>query len=407
MKPTDATSSVAHESAKASACVRVALNSRSYSVLIGTHILPNLASLFMQNTPKPLPKQVFAVLDTNASSHAQRIIKNLKHAHTSVQSVSIHAAETKKTLDTLRTILVAMADAKLERSDLVLAIGGGITGDLAGFAAATYRRGIRVVQCPTTLLSMVDASVGGKTGVNLDVAGVLEKNMVGAFHQPELVVADIATLSTLPEREFNAGLAECIKHGLLGNMSSHATHQTHLAWIKSSLKTIMARQPDTLLELLERSVSFKAWIVAGDEQELASSTPGQPSRALLNLGHTFAHAIETIHTLSPDGNPAHGPLLHGEAVGLGLVASAATSVQLGLCSESLVEEIRAMLDRCHLPSSIANLPAHEHLLSRMGSDKKVAQGRLRLILPVENSRARIIDAPPHKAIQAGWDSIRA
>ncbi len=394
--------------------VDVPLAQQPYRVIIGENLLPNAAGLFQQfatqsslAAPHTLPHQAFLVVDANAQSHAQPLMEALTKAGCVVASITITAQETHKTLETLQQVLVAMAKARLERSDVVFALGGGITGDVAGFAAASYRRGVPVVQCPTTLLAMVDASVGGKTGVNLQVGSTLEKNMVGAFHQPSLVMADINTLATLDDRQFNAGLAECIKHSLLGNVSDHPMHQAHRTWLVDALDSIMHRTPAVLCELIERSVSFKAWIVSCDERELAGSTSNRPSRALLNLGHTFAHAIETIHTLSPDGNPDNAPLLHGEAVGLGLVAAAATGVKLGMCPEALPGDIASLLNACRLPGTVQGLPANAELLDRMGADKKVTGGQLRLIVPTGNNRACIVESPSPEAIDTGWNAIRA
>ncbi|QKK09249.1 MAG: 3-dehydroquinate synthase [Planctomycetota bacterium] len=326
----------------------------------------------------------------------------MRAAGVQLTEIELNASEKAKSLETFGRILAAMGAARLERNDPVIALGGGITGDVAGFAAASYRRGVPVIQCPTTLLSMVDASVGGKTGVNLDAGGSLQKNMVGAFHQPTVVVADIGTLSTLPDREFRAGLAECLKHGLLDS-SPGAGGRTHLTWITDSLDRILARDPTVLVELIARSVAFKAGVVRGDERETAESGGG---RALLNLGHTFAHAIETLHHLSPTDNPGDAPLLHGEAVGLGLVACATTAVRMGLAPAALPEQISTLLTRCWLPASVRGLPDARSCWRLMGADKKTTGGKLRLVLPCKTHHARAVEILDHAPVLAGWDAIR-
>lgn len=379
--------------------VRVELAERAYDVRIGGHLLADLPGA-LAGALGASPRAVFVVYDANVEAHAGPAIKALRDSGCRVASSTVTATERDKSLDTLARVLAEMGSARLERTDAVIAVGGGITGDLAGFAAASYRRGLPIAQCPTTLLAMVDASVGGKTGVNLEVAGALQKNMVGAFHQPALVLADIDTLGTLPAREFRAGLAECVKHGLLDGCTGDAAH---FAWIADNLDAVLARQPDPLIELIARSVAFKAAIVAGDERETADTGPG---RALLNLGHTFAHAIETIPGLSPTADPAAAPLLHGEAVSLGLVAAAATSMHLGLAPAEILAKVRSMLGRCELPTGVAGLPEDDRLLSLMGADKKTLGGRLRLVLPTAGCRAELVTGPDHLAIKAGWAAIR-
>lgn len=383
--------------------VHVDLGDRSYDVRIGSRLLEGLGT----NVARVLgrtPGRAFVIADANVGVHADRAVASMRDHDIAVSTVSIVASERHKSLETLGRVLGAMAEVRLERGDVVVGVGGGITGDLAGFAAACYRRGTPIVQCPTTLLAMVDASVGGKTGVNLEAAGVLQKNMVGAFHQPILVVADLPTLGTLPEREFRSGLAECVKHGLLGGCTGDPAH---LDWIVASLDALLARDPERLAELVERSVAVKAAVVAGDELELLAETPGRPSRALLNLGHTFAHAIETLPGLSPTGRSADAPLLHGEAVSLGLVAAAATSAEIGLCPTGLLDEIASVLGRCGLPVNVSGLPDVARLISLMGADKKVADGRLRLVLPEPGRTARLVGGVPTGAIEVGWRAIGA
>jgi 3-dehydroquinate synthase len=233
---------------------------------------------------------------------------------------------------------------------------------------------------------------------------VLQKNMVGAFHQPVLVAADLATLDTLPNREFRAGLAECVKHGLLGGRLGDTGH---LDWIAGALDRVLAREAAAVAELVERSVAFKAAVVAGDEREMADGEGARPSRALLNLGHTFGHVIETLPGVSAGGRGGGSALLHGEAVALGMVAAAETSVGLGLCPGALADEVRAILARCGLPLTASGLPDASQLTELMGTDKKSAGGRVRLVLPTAGRTARVVVDAPTDAVARGWRSIGA
>ncbi len=317
-------------------------------------------------------------------------------------------SEPGKSLDTLRDILVGFAEFGLERRDAVVALGGGIVGDVAGFAAATYHRGVALVQMPTTLLAMVDASVGGKTGVNLriggaegsDAPGSLKKNLVGAFHQPRLVLADVSMLASLPERHVRSGLAECLKHGLIGAAFGDPGL---FDWTLTNLDAIRGLDAGALVELIARNVAVKASVVERDPQE--RETLG--GRVLLNLGHTFGHAIETLPGLSPDGDARNAPLHHGEAVALGLVAASHASMSLGLCDRSLVERVLKGVATAGLPTRVKGLPDDDALIALMGHDKKVMGGRLRLIVPESAMTARVVVDPARGAVVAGWQGIRA
>ncbi len=379
--------------------VRVDLGDRAYPVLIGPAVLASAADALGRALGQ-LPLRAGLVVDLGAADHAARAERALASAGVEPVRVEVEPSERAKSLASLETILVALARARLERGEPVVAVGGGIVGDLAGFAAACYRRGVPALQCPTTLLAMVDASVGGKTGVNLDLgeAGGLAKNMAGAFHQPLAVLADIDTLATLPKRHLRAGLAECVKHALI---SADFGDAAYLDWIAASIDAILALDPDAVTELVRRSVQIKARVVAGDEREEA-----RLGRALLNLGHTFAHAIETLPWLTPDGDPANAPLQHGEAVAVGLIAACRCSERLSLCDPSLGDEAEAILRRIGLPTRLAGLPDDSTLASLMGGDKKVHGGRLRLVLPTERGRATVVDDPPAHAVLAGIGAVR-
>jgi len=259
-----------------------------------------------------------------------------------------------KTLDTLNEIFTALLHHRFDRHCTMIALGGGVIGDMAGFAAACYQRGVPFIQIPTTLLAQVDSSVGGKTAVNHP----LGKNMIGAFYQPQCVLADTNTLATLPDRELSAGLAEVIKYGLIRDLP-------FLEWLEANLEGLLARDAAALSEAIERSCRNKAEIVAADERETGE-------RALLNLGHTFGHAIET--------GVGYGEWLHGEAVATGMVMAADLSARLGGLSQEQVDRVRRLLARARLPLQPPPELTPDNFLRLMAVDKKVKDGQLRLIL---------------------------
>lgn len=267
------------------------------------------------------------------------------------------AGEAGKNWNSLESILDALLARRLARDGLVIALGGGVIGDMAGFAAAIYQRGVDFIQIPTTLLAQVDSSVGGKTAVNHPRG----KNMIGAFHQPRAVIADTDTLRTLPPRELRAGIAEIIKYGLLGDAG-------FFAWLEQNMDALLALDAATLTEAIERSCAMKAAIVAQDERERVAGGP----RALLNLGHTFGHAIET-HT-------GYTQWLHGEAVATGLCMAADLSARMGWIPEADAARARALVQRAGLPTQVPPGLTPARFLDLMGHDKKVAAGRLRLVL---------------------------
>lgn len=381
---------------------------RSYSVRIGDGLLDQLGSI-VRNALAHATRAFLVVDSALPGNTVDRVARSLQGSGFAVSTAELLAIEPEKSMAALDRLLVALARTKHERRDPVIALGGGIVGDVAGFAAAIYRRGVPIVQCPTTLLSMVDASVGGKTGVNLGVGpdeggGIsIKKNLVGAFHQPIAVVADIGTLRSLPPRHFRSGLAECIKHGLIGGV---AGDPGLFDWIATNLDAILAQDARTLIELVSRNVRIKAAVVAGDEREEAESAVG--GRALLNLGHTFGHALEPIPTLSPDANPANAPLQHGEAVALGLLAAARCSEMLGTNLGNVGSNaIEKLLARAQLPTRVAGLPATKLIIESMLHDKKVMSGKLRLVLPTQGFSAHVVDDPSIEAVRRAIDSIRA
>jgi len=261
--------------------------------------------------------------------------------------------EEHKTLGSAARIIDALIAARMNRDCMVLALGGGVIGDLAGFAAATYQRGVAFLQLPTTLLAQVDSAIGGKTGVNHPGG----KNLIGAFHQPVAVITDTDTLATLPDREFRAGLAEIIKAALIADGE-------FFDWLEREIEALLARKPEALAEAIGRACEIKAGIVARDEREAGP-------RALLNLGHSFGHAIET--------GLGHGRWLHGEAVAAGIVLAAELSQRSGRLAAGEVGRVRGLLARAGLPVDPPRL-GRERMLALLGMDKKVADGRLRLVL---------------------------
>lgn len=351
------------------------------------------------------PGRLFAVIDSGVpDAWTSAVLGAYRSAGFEVLRARVTPTERTKSLETLGELLTSIAASGLERREPVLAIGGGIVGDVAGFAASAYRRGVPVIQCPTTLLAMVDASVGGKTGVNLTVADrdgqtSLLKNMAGAFHQPRAVLADVSALDSLSDRHLRSGLGECIKHGLIAGDWDDADLGE---WMLEAIPAILNRDTATLIECVSRNVAVKARVVTADEKE-RSDTGG---RALLNLGHTFAHAIETIPHLTPTGIAADAPLHHGEAVGLGLIAASACASSMGLVGADHTERTIASVGACGLPVTVAGLPDDETLIARMHLDKKAAGGVLRLTLPTGPASAALVTDPPLPAVSAGWAAVR-
>ncbi len=301
---------------------------------------------------------------------------------------TFQATESNKSLDTVAQGWSDLARAGLDRRGIVIGIGGGIACDVAGFVAAGWMRGIRLVLVPTTLLAMVDAGLGGKTGVNRPLPdGGLGKNLVGAFWPAELVICDTDVLDTLGEREYRAGLAECVKHGVIEGEET-------LKALEADLPGVIGRDPEALPRFVARSAAVKAEVVRRDFQEGGE-------RALLNLGHTYAHAIESREEFE---------LLHGEAVSIGLIAAATASASLGLGDPALVGRLEAILRRCGLPTALPRVPAASEaglatLRSAMQLDKKAAGGRLRLVLPVSSGGCRVVADPDEAAVLAGWRAV--
>ena len=348
----------------ASAVVQVPLGDRSYSIQVGSGLLGAPASY------QTLPRASGAVIVTNetvGALYGERLIVALRHVYPKADIVVVAEGEAFKTWHTLQTIFDGLVDAQADRSTTVIALGGGVIGDLAGFAAACYMRGVGYVQVPTTLLAQVDSSVGGKTGVNHSAG----KNLIGAFHQPLAVVADVDVLDTLPQRELVAGLAEVIKYGAVAD-------DAFLAWIEASLPLLLARDKAALVQAVTRSCHIKASIVAADEREAGR-------RAILNFGHTFAHAIET--------GTGHGTWLHGEAVGCGMAMAADLSVRLGLIEPVHARRIATLVAAAGLPLRAPDLGSKTYL-DLMRLDKKAAAGALRFVVLEAPGRAAVRTVDP-------------
>ncbi len=327
----------------------VELGERSYPIHIGPGLLGNAALL----TPHITGRQVLVVSnETVAPLYLERLQATLTDFDQ--DAVILPDGEQYKTLDVLNRIYDRLLEKRFNRRCTLIALGGGVIGDMTGFAAATYQRGVNFIQVPTTLLSQVDSSVGGKTGVNHP----LGKNMIGAFYQPRCVLADTDTLSTLDDRQLAAGLAEVIKYGLIREAG-------FFEWLETHIDDLGRRNTDALIHAIEQSCVCKAEVVAADEREGGI-------RAILNLGHTFGHAIET--------GMGYGNWLHGEAVGAGMYMAADLSLRQGWLTEADVQRIRALLVKARLPVRAPDSMSTQQFLDLMAVDKKVLDGGLRLVL---------------------------
>ena len=328
----------------------VDLGERSYPIHIGAGLL-NQAELIL---PHLAQKRVMVVTNTTvAPLYLARLTATLDAGGVAATQVILPDGEAYKNWETLNLIFDALLTRRAERKTTLIALGGGVIGDMTGFAAASYQRGVPFIQIPTTLLSQVDSSVGGKTGINHP----LGKNMIGAFYQPKVVLADTDTLKTLPARELSAGLAEVIKYGLIRDAE-------FLAWLEANMDKLRALDPAAITHAIHRSCEIKAQVVGQDEREGGI-------RAILNLGHTFGHAIET--------GMGYGNWLHGEAVAAGMVMAAQTSQRMGWLSEADVARTRALIRAAGLPDVAPDLGVATWL-EYMGHDKKVEGGKMRFVL---------------------------
>ena len=329
--------------------LNVSLGERSYPIYIGKNLL-NRRELLTQHIPG---NSVLIVSnETVAPLYMDKVVASVSDLK--YKTLVLPDGEKYKNLDTLNTIYDCLLSNRFDRNTTLIALGGGVIGDITGFAAASYQRGVHFIQIPTTLLAQVDSSVGGKTGVNHP----LGKNMIGAFYQPRAVIADTETLSTLEDRELSAGIAEIIKYGLINDIE-------FLQWLETNIDKLVNRNTVALAYAIDRSCKNKAKIVAADERE-----GGQ--RALLNLGHTFGHAIET--------GMGYGNWLHGEAVASGMVMAARLSEKLGWITPQDVDRVVDIIERAHLPVHAPDKMTADRFLELMQIDKKVSDGVLKLVL---------------------------
>lgn len=350
--------------------IHIDLDERSYNIIVGEGLLG------AGDTFEGLPSAQIALIVSNptvAPLYLEALRSTIEHRFSSVYAVLVPDGEAHKNWETLQLIFDALLSNACDRKTVLFALGGGVVGDMTGFAAASYMRGVPFVQVPTTLLAQVDSSVGGKTAINHPQG----KNMIGAFYQPRLVVCDLATLDSLPLRELSAGLAEVIKYGPIADVD-------FLDWLESSIEDLMARDRAALAHAVRRSCEIKAWVVSQDEKETGL-------RAILNFGHTFGHAIEA--------GMGYGVWLHGEGVAAGMVMAAELSRRLGLVDAAFVERLTALIARAGLPTKGPVLDAADNAgryLELMRIDKKSEGGEIRFVL---------IDGPGKAVVRAAPDAL--
>ena len=354
----------------------VNLGDRSYPIYIGSSLLGKADLL----APHIRGKQVLVVTnDTIAPLYLEKVMLSLDGFKSS--SLILSDGEQYKTLDTVNEIFTRLLENRFNRDATLIALGGGVIGDITGFAAASYQRGIDFIQIPTTLLAQVDSSVGGKTGVNHP----LGKNMIGAFYQPNCVIADTTTLNTLEDRQLSAGIAEVIKYGLIRD-------NEFFKWLQENMDKLLTREPEALVYAIEKSCQCKADIVADDEKE-------QGVRALLNLGHTFGHAIEA--------GTGYGNWLHGEAVATGMAMAADLSQRLGWITNNDVDTVITILEKANLPVKSPAEITNARFQDLMSIDKKVLDGTLRLVLLKSIGEAIVTDQFDTKQLLETLDHCRA
>jgi len=366
--------------------IPIAIPNAPTSLLVERGAVGHLGDVLAREGVRVAGRAVVLVVDEAVrTSHGTRAAAGLAAAGATVNIVPLVAAERAKSMRAVEAVWSAALAGGADRGALFIALGGGLVGDVGGFAAATFLRGVELVQVPTTLLAMVDASIGGKTGVNLELpGGGLGKNLAGAFWQPRVTIADADTLSTLPIRELRAGLAECAKHAVIAGDPLFAT-------LERDAMALAAGDAAAIDRLVPASAAVKAEIVSRDPLE-------KGERALLNLGHTFGHAIETVPSLE---------LLHGEAVAIGMVAACRTAAALGRLEPATADRIAGLLGALALPTRLSRPIAAAEIRRRMGFDKKAAGGVLRLILPSALGAVEIVPGVPDDAIAAGLASIGA
>lgn len=330
-----------------------AVADRSYDILIGAGVIGEIGAAVARRSGR----RALVISDAAVEAHAAAVASSLQAAGIASSAVVVPSGEASKSLAEAGRLWESLAAQAVDRQTHIVAVGGGVVGDLAGFIAATFARGLPVWQVPTTLVAQVDSAIGGKTGINLKSG----KNLVGCFWQPCGVFADIDTLASLPDREFTSGLAEVVKYGMILDAE-------FFAWLEGHAKALVARDPQALVHAVERSAALKARVVAEDEQEQTGL------RAVLNYGHTFAHAFETA--------AGYGTLLHGEAVSIGMACAARLAERLGRIGSDVMLRQDMLLAACGLPRDVPTFRASaDDLLTIMARDKKSLGGRLRFILP--------------------------
>lgn len=360
--------------------VKVDLGERSYAILIERGLISKLGALVRQALPSA--QRALIITDTNVSQHyGEKVRATLESAGLTVHKATVPAGEPSKSLAQAYSLYSSCIKAGLERSSVIIALGGGVIGDLAGFVAATYLRGIPFIQVPTTLLALVDSSIGGKTGVDLPEG----KNLVGAFHQPSLVLADLDTLATLPPRELAAGMAEIVKHAVIRDAG-------FLRYLESQTDEILGLDPGVMGAVVERNCQIKGEVVAADERESGL-------RAILNFGHTVGHAVEA--------SMGFGGWLHGECVAVGMIAATALAEEMQVLQEpELRVRLERLLQRLGLPIRLPEGVTAASLNELMMRDKKVEGGRIRWVLPVRAGEVTVTPDVTPAAVQRAIDSIR-
>jgi 3-dehydroquinate synthase len=347
--------------------IEVDLGERRYSILLGVNLIGQRGLLDEYLSGK---QALIVTNDTVKALYLDALISSLPESM-KVDTITLPDGEAHKTLETYARVIDKLVEARHNRTTTVIALGGGVVGDVAGFAAATYQRGVAFVQIPTTLLALVDSAVGGKTAVN----HAQGKNLIGAFYQPRCVIADVATLRTLPERELRAGLAEIIKYGVIYDPQ-------FFDWIDEQLERLVTLETDPMIYAVRRSCEIKAAVVRADEREMGE-------RAILNYGHTFGHALETV--------TGYQQLLHGEAVAIGMVMAADLSMRLGWLPAAQAVRIRELIKRAGLPVVPPSLSSAT-VLEAMNMDKKVVDGQIRLVLAKGIGEVIVSDGAPTAAI---------
>ena len=358
--------------------VHVALAERAYDIEIGPGLLAHAGAFFASRLPIG---HVVVITDQNVEkTHARAVLESLDAAGARVDLIVLEPGEETKSVSDAEQLWQILLESGADRRTVVAAVGGGVVGDLAGFVAATYARGLDFMQIPTTLLAQVDSSVGGKVGVNLPGA----KNMIGAFWQPRGVLIDTETIHTLPAREYRAGLAEVVKYGVILDAEFFAYLEDHLGSLRD-------RRPEVLRHIITRSCQMKAGVVTADERE----TTGL--RAILNYGHTFCHALEAV--------TSYGRFLHGEAVAIGMHAAARLAHRLGRVDAPFVARQAALLQALELPILTPPDLDRQALVEAMARDKKSVQGKLRFILPSQLGHVELVDGIDANQARQAFDDL--